>query len=514
MKENPSTVSRRSFLKTSAIGSIVVASSGVGANALTAKTAAWTKGTPVNPNISDLRVVYCKDLSMITRIPPNMDIFSDINASVDSAKVKSNLDMMAKTLAQTTIADAAWAKIFQKPSGKTWAQCKVFVKVNGRDAMNMPRIPVVAKVCEELIKLQIPATNITIGDPSMNVVGGNKYTPYLGNGLPAGVVLRDEQYPDKGGGVRRTNMVKAFTMTHSRGNVDVYATKAIASATNVYVADIIVNISLNKGHIKHYVGGCTMSFKNHVGSTTVTVPSLSALDRCPGMPWAPQGTISDGTPDVLIAINTHELIMGGGTPAYPARQQLCISDSLWVGMGGEGDAFPQTNGPGYLVMGTCSPCVDWLLSDKVRIGELGIQPSSDAEAYNNTGSGYDNRLILKRFLDAFGYTSTQPQWIQAQATSGGVHSASSSQRLFTVACTSGGRRESARFNLPHTAMQTATVKIFNTNGTMVRDLGIIGSDSMVWDGRGANGRAVPAGHYIITVDLGVKSISKSISLAG
>ena len=73
----------------------------------------WKNGMSINPNINNMRVAYCNDPSMITANvsmwPSNsasdaLAPFTDQNSKVDTAKVSTNMDKMAMTLAHTATA--------------------------------------------------------------------------------------------------------------------------------------------------------------------------------------------------------------------------------------------------------------------------------------------------------------------------------------------------------------------------------------------------------------------------
>lgn len=522
MKKETNSSSRRDFLKTSAISAAVAVAGSSSMNNLFARTDAWQPGIKINPNISDKRVAYIKDLTMIPRTASNMELFSSQNDALDSNKIKLNMDKIACALANKPKAADSWATIFMKPTAKTWAQCKVYIKVNAADQHAMSHIPIVSKVCEELIKLGVSPGGITVADPSRNahkphntaLYGGNeKYDMYEnGKGLPVGVFVRDEEYLNLDGYQRTNGKDYVWTWQGPSGGVDIYATKALATSVNkvvTYTADIVVNISVNKGHGKRYMGGCTLTMKNHIGTFANHVAGKpftsdnSNPEYCAGKPYTPYDPNVKGTPDMLIAMSKHEMLMGGGTAAYPCRQQLCIVDSLWAASTGPYDPYNKT--PGIIAMGTCSPWVDWAVSQKIRIAEMGVDPTKQ-----------DDPSILGQFLQGFGYSSSDTyEWINAANTPVTSQIKPSSQgMLFTLLLKGNIKQKEIQFNLPESATTNSSIKIFDMSGKQVRDLGPIATKSAVWDGRTNSGRKIAAGQYQVRITCGSKMFSKSIAILG
>jgi hypothetical protein len=137
-------------------------------------------------------------------------------------------------------------------------------------------------------------------------------------------------------------------------------------------ADILVNISMCKGHSSRF-GGFTMTMKNHFGTFS------------PG-----PGHSSSGL-DYLIGINQTPEILGSmdaktGKVRYP-RQQLCLVDALWSSRGGPGgNPSHQSN---LLAMGVLSPVLDYQVATRFRAERMGWRPNMNA---------------TRKMLEAFGYT--------------------------------------------------------------------------------------------------------------
>ena len=500
MKNGKST-SRREFLTLSAGGAAALAIAGPGVKSvLGATNAAWTPGTPINPAIDPRKVVYCQHNATTNKMmlnPSAVSTFAVQNAALDSALIKSNMDAMAKTLTGKAKAAEAWATIFMNPTAKTWSQVKVFMKVNGTIETIMPHIPVVSKVCEELINLGVPGSNITIADPGRGASGSSKYTPYAGgNGLPAGVIVSTEMYPEFTGGTGRTGG-KTPNIPIGTGTQQVWCTKDIvvadASGVLTYVADIIVNFAVNKGHPgKPQIADLTLSMKNHVGTFAVLGTNG---DDCPG-----DAAFNGGQPggDFLIALNQSEAIMGSG-PGYPVRQQLVIMDSLWASKGG-----PHINpdvAPGIIAMGTCGGVMDWLTHFNVRI-------PMGAPALITSALG-----VLTDFVTSFGFQTSELRWIPAGTVGIGNNAARGNSFNTSEVVVIAGNNERVIFTVEGRDLAGARVNVYEVSGKLVRELGeVSGRSTLVWDGKNLSGGNVPAGRYVVKLWSGNRTYAKSMSL--
>ena len=92
----------------------------------------------------------------------------------------------------------------------------------------------------------------------------------------------------------------------------------------------------------------------------------------------------------VFTISKSDAIIGGN----PARQQLCVVDSLWANK-------PENTGkpdymPCYLVMGTFGPAVDYITIKKIREGVMGA---------THTPS------LVSQYMTQFGYTTADPIWV-------------------------------------------------------------------------------------------------------
>jgi hypothetical protein len=354
--------SRRDFLKTSAVGAagVLVTVSNL-RDALAQETSSWpaTGYLQINPSIDNCRVAYITDASMITRLGYNN--FGDANNNaIDFAKVQANMDKMAVALARKATAAEAWATIFRKPTAKTWAQVKVAMKVNTCGGGIGPNAGAVAKFCQVLIGLGVPAANITIYDAG-NASGNGAvsyYTPFQTKGvIPAGVKIEAR-------GTTCPITIPAHTGAWTTTTV-----------TTVRDADILIDCAVNKGHDRlNQFSGVTMSIKNHVG--TVNFAHRDDAE-----------TIAD-----LAAYHKHPYLLGNPTADVPAKQQLCFVDSLWGGKPGDWAGSVEAGAElNTLTMGTLAGPLDYLTTKKVR-----------TKKYNDFNVG-----LVNTFMTAFGYTDAE-----------------------------------------------------------------------------------------------------------
>jgi hypothetical protein len=349
-------VSRRRFLKAAVVG----------ATALTAlptvhvrrSSAAWERGSPVHPNVKDLRVVGLTDPKMTREVEKSAG-WARQEELVLSEAVWENMDRLACALAETRAPSEAWRAIFVKPPGKSWSDVVVAIKTN-QIALNRQhtRSAVLAKLCHSLVHLiGVKASNIHIYD-AIHGEGMERETPFAG--LPQGCRLEGTwggvsaltQVPEPWeGGRRRSSCLKHL--------VD-------------GAVDILVNVSMCKGHSPRF-GGFTMSMKNHFGT------------------FSPRPGHQQGSEDYLLAINKTKEILGPmdartGKVLYP-RQQLCVLDALWASKGGP--VTMPSHQPNFLAMGVFSPVFDYVLATRFRGEKMGWAPEMDMTRRMLTEFGYE-----------------------------------------------------------------------------------------------------------------------------
>ncbi len=346
-------ISRRQFVSTSAAGIGVMASArflpvwGEGGNS------GWVKNTQINPMIDNLRVVNCYDPLMVTDDPKTWDIAAQ-NTPVAAERVKANINTMACALAQKPTPAEAWATIFRKPESKQWSEVKVALKPNGSPS-NTTRVAVIDAVCSALIGLGVMEKNIMMyGYGTSKNDQSVTYAPYLGKGLPAGIILSNEN---------DTLWQRVNTAIPEPCEGEFQCVSLLVNGS----IDILVNMATNKGHMFDCVGGVSLTMKNHAGTFEM-----------------PLGKHFKGGLNYIIAFNKSNAIIGG----TPPRQQLCIVDSLWGNKGGP-SGIPNTR-PCSLSMGTFGPAVDWVVIKKIREPIMGCK----------------HPKAISRILTEFGYEPT------------------------------------------------------------------------------------------------------------
>ncbi len=326
-------LSRRRFLGVTAVGLGGVACAGP-VSVLGGAERPWSTRKPIHPAIDNLRVVSCTDPAMITGDPKKWDIVSQ-NAPVVAERVRANVDAMACALAQKASPAEAWATIFRKPEGKAWPDVKVAVKPNGGGG-NSTRVAVIDAVCSALVGLGVRPENVVLyGCPRWADQEAGRYAPFVGHGLPAGIVL--SRGHDAMGGT-----VDAPTPEPDAGMYPCAAALAQGSI------DLLVNLATNKGHFAPTFAGVSLTMKNHAGTFEMLLRKHLA-----------------GGLDYIIAFNKSEAILGGSPP----RQQLCLVDSLWAMTSGPG-GVPNKR-PVTLSMGTFGPAVDWVVAKRIREPVMG-----------------------------------------------------------------------------------------------------------------------------------------------
>jgi hypothetical protein len=313
----------------------------------------YTARMAVNPVIDNLRVVCGVNPAMVKNDPTTWEM-SGQNNSIDTDQVDRTLDLMAIRLSgMTTIADA-WKTILRKEATKPWQSVIAAIKVNCT-GKNYPRIAVVNKICVELNRLGVAFKNIFIYDGCHNAAP--LYAPYVGSGLPAGVIVSDKNKA-LGGTVNLA--------IPNRKNESFKCTRMIADGA----VDILVNIALNKNHDSKF-GETTLTLKNHAGT------------------FEPSRIHMGGGLDYILAFNRSNALWGGCL----VRQQLCIVDSIWGSKKGGPFAIPDMR-LNRLVMGTFSGAVDYLTAKKLREPLMGVMHGP-----------------IERFLSNFGYTENESfQW--------------------------------------------------------------------------------------------------------
>jgi len=385
---------RRNFLKLSSLG--ITAASLPGLFPRKA-SGAWADGMQINPAIPNDRIVCCHDNAIFPGFGPEDGALGDVcvhgkcvdipfdmsadpiditlnkerfalqNEGLDTARIEADLDACAVTLSGKGSAAEAWSTIFMNGT-KNWSDIKVAMVLDTQ-SMFPVHVPVVGKLCRVLTGLGVPVHNIILYDgqglmwdyENKVVASGIQYLyePYVGNGIPEGVVLSHGF--DALGGTTPAAVPEPFAGEFP-------CAKSIADGE----IDIVVNMATNKSH-GDVMNNAALCLHNHYGGTFVRQPRevFQGLD-----PF-----------NYMMAVNKSEAVIG----TNPARQQLCIIDSIWANhccgpFGTHLARYTIDRQPNRLIMGTCAPLVDAVTIEKLR-----RKMSAHVEGFS------------KRFMIDFGY---------------------------------------------------------------------------------------------------------------
>jgi hypothetical protein len=459
---------RRNFMKMTAAGVAGLAMTKAGVSF--AKTTGWTNGMAINPNISNMLVVECYDTKMITSNPTSRT-FSTVTAAVNTAQVQANMDAMAMRLSGKSTAAAAWSTIFQKPATKNWSAVRVAIKVNIIATTLLVNVAVIGKICKELANLGVLPSNIIIYDGNVtyatDTTRTSQYPPYFSLTDPTKIAATISA--PNSAALGGTKSVTITAVDHT------YNVNCTADFVNGLV-DILVNCSVNKGHGTSGNGNFTLSMKNHYGTFD---------------PAMHDDTSTYLTRNYIFAINKSDPILGG----TPPRQQLCIVDSLWAETSGN-NGPPDANPYSRLVMGTFGPAVDYLTIKKIREPVMGAT---------------HNAAVVNAIMPAFGYTATDPTWVEISGTGSQMMVTHESTPSVQLTLSNGSfRQASTHFSLPPST-ETLQIKIFDLRGSVVRELNastLAGKAiAVAWDGKASNGSIVSEGEYLVRITTG--SINKA-----
>jgi len=468
--EKKTLTGRRSFLKMTAGG--VAGLSLVNMHKAFAAPTAYTPKMPINPNIDNMKVVCCHDTAMLSGNA--MTNFTSQNNAVNANKVYTNLDEMACRLAATTslaapTPDQAWKIIFR--SSKAWTDTKVAIKVNGVNLYCMPRIAIIAKLCKVLSGFGVQGKNIIIYDGCNDASGNSKYTPYCS--------LTDATKVNAQVSVGNSLLGNRTPVTIDGWTNGSFTCTADIALGNV---DILINLAVNKGHDRAANGYFTLCMKNHYGTFD-----------------PPSGMHDNIVP--FISINKHDALLGGN----PVRQQLCIIDSLTGSIAHDPAAAPDVSPPCRLIMGTFAPAVDYLCVTKVR------EPIMKA---------VQNDTVVNSLMSYFGYTNTDPQWIEytpgSSSTMPSAQSRSGQKAVSVTLSNSNFRPASVHFAPQNNFSVPMKISIFGVAGNLVYDkrtlpLGENGT-IILWNGKTIGGNEVPEGTYVIKAVAGNWSAAEKMRL--
>ena len=346
-------ISRRSFMKKAAvIGTAVTAFPTI----FVRKTPAmWEPGNAIHPNVDNLRVVGITDTQMTKSVKP-VSSWAVQESLVNKDIVWENIDKMACSLAQTKSPGDAWKAIFVKPPKKSWSDTVVAIKTN-HISVQHTRSAVMSKICNALTDtMGVKASNIYIYDASKHGTSLSRDTPF--DGLPEGCKIVDQW-----GGSFKPAVVSLKGSQSTAQCLEHFVDETV---------DILINISMCKGHRLSQLGQFTMTMKNHFGT------------------FEPRPGHEKNGLDYLIGINKSAEILGPmdkqtGRIIYP-RQQLCFVDALWASK--DGPSGNPSHQPNFLGMGVFSPIVDYVLATRFRRDKMGYPLNIDATRQMLSDFGY------------------------------------------------------------------------------------------------------------------------------
>jgi hypothetical protein len=347
-------ISRRKFMQGAAyVGAVFAASPMI---FVPRARASYAKKTVIHPNVNNLRVVGITDAAMTRAEEVGIDWVRQ-DQLVNQKPVWENIDRLACALTDLKNPEQAWQSIFIKPPRKPWSETVAAIKTN-HIALQHTRSAVISKICHVLTDVVgVKGSNIHIYD-ACHGSDLSEETPF--KGLPEGTRIEN-----RWGGSNTKTLVPS---PWGSGDDKSKCIKPLVDGS----VDILVNISMCKGHSRTY-GGFTMTMKNHFGT------------------FSPSPGHQDQPLEYLLAINKTDEVLGPmdkqtGKVLYP-RQQLCLVDALWASKPGPGGN--PTHQPNFLAMGVMSPIVDYVLATRFRGEKMGWAPNMEA---------------LSHFLTEFGYT--------------------------------------------------------------------------------------------------------------
>ena len=452
-------LNRRSFIK-STVGGIAGVTLAGAVKSTTGKSMqgglAWKDKMPINPDVSNMRVVCMHDPEMAG--DPTASSYGAQNAVVNDQRVREDMDKMAIHLSGKATAEEAWRTIFR--SGKAWKDTKVMIKLNTVEAKMLARFSVIKKIVDVLVDFGVQPANIVLFDghgmswrtyqSSVSLTDNTKIRATISNSYNDLGGQTNVNIPDINGGSAPGDLVNGTT-------------------------DIIVNIAVNKGHNSPFnVGKTTLCLKNHFGTF---------------LKGAYGGALSaehlHSTTGLLNINKTAELVGGN-----PVRQQLCIIDTLWATK--DNNTGLASHKPDRLVMGTFAGAVDYYCAKEIREKLMGVTNHQ--------------QNVLSQFLTSFGYAVNDPEYIEitpdtVSIRKAGIHVHSDA---FPFVLSSGSKRKSTlQFSLPRGNHNNLTVHIADVRGRLIREInGRPGAQSLRWNGRTANGNLVPPGSYAVSLSTG------------
>jgi len=251
-------------------------------------------------------------------------------------------------------------------------------------------------------------------------------------------------------------------------------------------ADIVVNIAVNKGHDRYdQFSGVTMCLKNHFATIAFGHADSNAAE----------GIVK------MCKANACSHLIGNIPANYPAKQQLCIVDSTWLGNAGDWSGGTSAgNNANAIVMGTFAGAVDYVATNYIRKPKL---------------SGGINTAIVDKFLTQFGYPASANTTVMTKTTGPGAGLVDASAVTVLQKNEIGynlAKNGYVRFSITGNGIKfngtniylgkNESIKfaeIYDMIGRKVKTLYPVSKNLITWDAKTENGSIAKNGNYILKI---------------
>jgi hypothetical protein len=230
-------------------------------------------------------------------------------------------------------------------------------------------------------------------------------------------------------------------------------------------------------------------------------------------------TFSHTDMDHLMAANSCDYLIGNPSATMPAKQQLCIVDSLMLGNPGDwAGGVSNNNNANSIVMGTFAGAVDYVATLKIR--NVKFKAGSATPAWNQN--------VVTQFMTKFGYTAADITTIMTETTAAGKGLVDASKFSVTEIAPYENRNLAGhgyvRFSVSANGIrplyadlylaqgeQARSAAIYSLQGKLVRTLSVQpGAGRITWDGKNESGNVVRAGTYLVKITGGHTTAAEQI----
>lgn len=450
-------LSRRDFLKELAVGAAGLT--------LAPKIFAKNLGGVLNPH-SD--VVWCSDVSATS------------GATINQAVVQIMMDTSIQRITGQSTVGAAWLSLF---AGITQASI-ICIKVNCINSALSSHPQVVTAITNGLAQMNVGGlsfrrNNIIIWDRTNAELTGARYTIYTGTDPNTVRCFGTNQ---TGIGYDTT---RPLTIQRDSGTISVNPSRIMTS-----LSDFMINVACLKDH-----GAPAMTFclKNHFGSVSPVPCSAGDGNNSPEIP-----SLNQQIRDVLTK-----------------QEKIFIVDGLYgIYNGGPGGSpqswnrtFPPKNTPDSIFMSRDPVAIDY--QDEQII---------NAERVGQGMAAKYARHIRDAAIPPYNLGTMDINLIRIQNPSGIAEKTSVSLNgLKLYQNEPNPFRTATAIHYAITERGIASLKIVDKTGRVVKTLTNktheAGDFRLMWDGRDRYGRKVAAGMYIYSLQMGKRSISKTLVVA-